>query len=149
MPEFALLNMNNMRRNLPDEMHVVADEHQGPFELRHRLDHRVDAIHVKMGGRFVEQEKIGRNEQKFCQRKPTLLATAQDAYLFENGIIGEQETAQQRAGGLLRHVRPRVEHFLKHGAIQLQCLRTVLCEVTRLDVVAKLSLPGVIRNHPG
>ncbi|SVC84492.1 uncharacterized protein METZ01_LOCUS337346, partial [marine metagenome] len=22
MPEFALLNMNDMRRNLPDEMHV-------------------------------------------------------------------------------------------------------------------------------
>ena len=43
-----------------DEMDVVADENQRAFIGLERGDKGVDAGHVEVGGRFVEEEQIRR-----------------------------------------------------------------------------------------
>ena len=89
MPQLPLLDMYNMRRDFADKMHVVADKHQRALELRQSLDHRVDAAHVEMRRRLVEQEKVGRVEQQLGQRESALFAPAQHADFLENIVLRE------------------------------------------------------------
>ena len=89
MPQLPLLDMYNVRRNFADEMHIMADEYQRAPELRQRLDHRVDAAHVKVGRRLIEQEKVGWVEQQLGQRESALFASTQHADLLENIVLRE------------------------------------------------------------
>src|ERR1035438_7920812 len=107
-----------------DEIDVVADEDEGALELGERVGERVNAGQVKMGGRLVHQQQVGRVQQQLHQRQAALFASAQHFDFLEYIITAEEETAEEGADELLGQALRCVEGLLEHRTIRVQHVRS-------------------------
>src|SRR5256885_7198018 len=101
MRRMASVDVDNVVGQRADKINVVADEDEGALELLEGVSQRVNTGHVEMRRRLIHEEQVWGVEQQLDQRQPALLASAQNAHLFEYVIPAKQETTEQRADELL------------------------------------------------
>ena len=63
MPKPAVLDVDDVVRQLPDEIHIVADEDERSLELRERKQQRIHARQIEVRRRLVHEEQVGRIEK--------------------------------------------------------------------------------------
>jgi hypothetical protein len=72
-------------------MHVMADENESILVLLEGLDQRVDARHVEMRGRLIEEQQVGRLEQDLHERKTAFLTAAQHSDPLKDIVTAEEK----------------------------------------------------------
>ena len=87
----AGIDVYGLLRDLPDEMDVVADEHERAFVLLERGNEGIDAGDVEVCGGLIHQQQVGRIEQKFHQSQAAFFAATEHTDALENIIAAEKE----------------------------------------------------------
>ena len=113
-----MVELEDPAGDVVEEVAVVGDDEDGAGVIAQMAFEPVDALGIKMVGRLVEQQQVGRIEQQPAERDAALLAAGE---LGDVGVVGR---AAQRV----------------HGKIDLG---VEVPEVLRLDLVLEFRhLPG-------
>ncbi len=105
---------NDLCDEAGQEVAVVGDDGEGPFEGPQGILQDLLGAQVEVVRRFVEDQEIGRHQEHPRQRKPALLSAGQDRHPLEHVVFGKEKMTQQgpevspRAEG--RHLLDALEH---------------------------------------
>src|SRR4051812_48380241 len=102
-----------------------------------------------MVGRLVQQQEVRGMQQHLQQRITVALAAGEHADFLEYFIRRKQKTAKEVAQFSLAGAGRIVGKIVEDTRIWIQFFVLVLCEVIRLDLMAKLVVPLAKRLAPG
>ena len=113
----AVTDLDDLRRQLLDEIPIVRDEDQRPAVVLERVEEDVLRIEVEVVGRLVEQQRVRRPQQHARDGEPRALAAGQHAGLLVDVVAGKQEPAEDVANRR-HHVvgRSRLRAFRRRSA---------------------------------
>src|SRR5581483_7045692 len=150
--EVAGIDVQDVWRDLPDEIDVVADEDERAFVSLEGGDQRVDRRNVEVRGGLVHEQEVGWSEQELGQRQTRFFPAGQDGNLLEDVVLAEKEAAEDGARHLLGDVAVDVAHLhrlLHHGAPRIKVIETVLGKVARNNIAAELANARLNRDDAG
>ena len=90
-------HLDDLRRELVDEVPVVRDEDQRAPEVRERVEQHVLRVEIEMVGRLVEEQRVRRSQQHAGDGEPRPLAAGQHAGLLVDVVARKQEPAEDIA----------------------------------------------------
>src|SRR5258708_8975026 len=93
----AAANFDDSRGQLVDEVAIMRDEYNRAGVLHQSLEEDVFCAEVEVIGGLVQQQKIRRMQQHAQQSIAPALPAGEYSNLFEDLIVGEEETAEQAA----------------------------------------------------
>jgi hypothetical protein len=94
-------NLNHPTGQGINKVTIMRNEHQGPLVAFQGLQKNLLGSQVKVVGRFIQQQKVGRFKQQDCQGQTVAFSTGEDGNLLVHIIAMKKKRAQQVAD--LRH----------------------------------------------
>src|SRR5579864_1193673 len=95
--DFPAANFEDARSQLVDEVAVVRNEDDRACVFHQRIEQDVLGAQVEVVGGFVEKQEIRRMQKQAQQSVAAALPAGEDSNLFEDVILGKEETAEQAA----------------------------------------------------
>mmetsp|Transcript_28339 Transcript_28339/g.72855 ORF Transcript_28339/g.72855 Transcript_28339/m.72855 type:complete len:304 (+) Transcript_28339:148-1059(+) len=126
--------------DIGQEVLVVRHADDAALELPHRLDERVNAVHVQVVGGLVQEQHVRAGPRRLAERHAALLPTGQRADALRLPLPGHPEppdaaTHLLRGDGGLRDAAV-LQQVLQRALVQVELVHVVLREAGNAQVVA-------------
>jgi len=121
---------------LVDEVPVMGNEDDAAPVMAQGFEQHFLGLEIKVIGRFVQQQQIGRPQQQNGQGQAVFFAPGQDRHRFLHIVPGKQEGAKDVPHPRHHVEGRRIRDLLQHGGFRIQGPGLILGKIGQLQIMA-------------